>query len=381
MKPELLAVNTQYFNKLLTWKNINFSMVGDLYKVNGFDDYNKLVDINGVFSTFPFGEIVDRANKYKLPFKYKVLRKYVTPASCLTLDNLIEKRVKEIVDLGYTINVCWSGGIDSTTALVGFLKHAPHQQLRIIYTPYSVYENRDFHELLSKNFSHIEMLDISGDIYIQQKFDGVFVNGHGGDEHVGSLDESFYELLGPKVLDNWKDYFLSKNADVEFAENLFSESGKEIKSLLEARWYFYSRFKSQVFPISDNFFLSNQKDNRIENTIGFFDCFDFEAFMYYHPELLLEEAHEYKTHKRFLKKYIFDFDKNLNYYLNKEKTNSIQFVIYTKKKMIMLDYRWIALLSDSTRVSTPNLPFFSKLEYDRLYGDSLDYIFNEPDYV
>lgn len=381
MKPELLATNVQYFNKVLNWKNIDYTMVGDLFRIKGFDEYNKLIDINSAFSTYPFGEIVDRNKTTHQPLKFKVLRDWKKPTSCLTFDEIIERRVKEIVGYGKKINICWSGGIDSTTLLVGFLQHAPHDQLRVIYTPYSVYENRAFHELLENKFSNVELLDISGDVYIQHKFDGIFVNGHGGDEHVASLDKSFYEQLGPKVTSSWKDYFVDKNIDVEFAEKFFAESGKTISSILEARWYFYTRCKAQVFPVNDNFFLNNQLDNRVENTMGFFDCDEFESFMYFHPELLLENPNDYKSHKQFMKNYIYRFDGNPEYLNDKEKTNSLQFVIYTRKKLVMLDFRYVALLSDSTTVRTPNLPFFSKKEFENIYGNSLDYLFNEPNHV
>ena len=49
------------------------------------------------------------------------------------------------------INLCWSGGIDSTCMLTAFLKNTLHiDQLRVLYTPFSVYENRDFFNYLNK---------------------------------------------------------------------------------------------------------------------------------------------------------------------------------------------------------------------------------------
>jgi hypothetical protein len=215
-------------------------------------------------------------------------------------------------------------------------------------------------------------------------FDGLMLNGHGGDEFVSSLDDSFYEKVGGDGLyKSWKDYFREQNQDslIEFSENYFSNAGKPIETLLDARWWFYASSKSQVFQIADNFFLTNQKDTKIEDTIGFYDNYEFEAFMYFNPELIIENRHDYRTHKNFMKKYIFEFDKNENYFVNKSKSNSIQFAWYTLKKIIMRDMRWIARLSDSTIIKTPNLPFFSKKEFDSLYGDSLDYLFNEVDNV
>jgi hypothetical protein len=386
MKPELLAINPEYFHKILNWKNIKYDFVGNIFKVEGFNNYNQLLEINEIFSGYPFGEPVDRTNTIKSPFKYKVLRDWKIPTSCLSFDDVVKNRVYELVSTGKKINICWSGGIDSTCMLVGFLKHAPDlKQLRLLYSPFSSYENRAFLQLVHKDFPQLETLDISGDVYIQTHFDGILVNGHCGDEFVSSLDDSFYDKVGGDGLySSWKDYFRNQGKDnsfIEFCENHFSKAGKPIDTLLDARWWFYASTKSQVFQIADNIFLNNQQGAKAEDTVGFYDTYDFENFMYFNPQLIIEDRHNYKTHKNFMKKYIFEFDKNEDYFINKTKSNSIQFVWYTMKKTCMLDVRWIALLSDSTIVRTPNLPFFSKMEFDKLYSDSLDYLFNEPDHA
>lgn len=385
MPTELLATNPQYFSKILKWKNIPYEFVGNLYKVTGFNNYNRLIDTNSIFSTYPFGEIVDRTKTTNMPFKYKVLRDWKIPESCLSFEDLMFNQVMRHVCSNKKINLCWSGGIDSTAMLVAFLKHAPElSQLRVIYSPFSIYENREFITMLQKDYPEIELLDISGTVYLDTQFDGIFINGHGGDEFVGSLDDSFYDKVGGDGLYKpWKDYFQEQGKSdlIEFCENNFAKSGKSIETLIDARWWFYASNKSQVFQISDNIFLTNQKNNKIEDTIGFYDNYDFESYMYFNPHLIIEDRYDYRTHKKFMKKYIFDFDKNEDYFKNKSKSNSLQFAWYTYKKICMLDIRWVARLADSSIIKTPNLPFFSKKEFDSIYGNTLDYLFNEPDHV
>lgn len=385
MEPLLLAANPEYFHKILNWKNIKYEFVGNLFKVNGFVKHNKLTDINSIFSSYPFGEIVDRTNTVKAPFKYKVLREYKIPTVSMTFDDVIYNQVMKHVCTNKKINLCWSGGIDSTTMLVGFLKHAPNlSQIRILYSPFSEYENRYFLDLLRRDYPEVELLDISGNVYMDTNFDGILLNGHGGDEFLGSLDDSFYEKVGGDGLYRpWKDYFVDHghNELIEFSEEYFNLAGKPIETLLDARWWFYASCKSQVFQIADNIFLTNQTNSKVEDTIGFFDNIDFESYMFFNPQLIIENRHDYRTHKNFMKKYIFDFDKNDDYFVNKSKSNSVQFAWYTFKKICMLDMRWVARLSDSTVIRTPNLPFFSKKEFDSIYGNTLDYLFNEPDYV
>lgn len=386
MKPELLAINPQYFHKILNWKNVQYDFVGNLFKVNGFKDYNNLLDINSVFSSYPFGDLVDRTSTIKLPFKFKVLRDWKIPESCSSFDDLMHSQVMKHVCTNKKLNLCWSGGIDSTSMVVAFLKHAPDlKQLRVVYSPFSVYENREFLELLNRDYPEIEKLDISGDVYMDNHFDGILLNGHGGDEFVSSLDDSFYDKVGGDGLYKpWKDFFYKENKDnslIEFAENYFSKAGKPIETVLDARWWFYASSKSQVFQITDNVFLANQKNTSINDTVAFYDNIEFESYMYFNPHLIIEDRYNYKTHKNFMKKYIFEFDNNSDYFKNKAKSNSLQFAWYTLKKVCMLDLRWIAKLSDGSAISTPNLPFFSKREFEKIYGSDLDYLFNEPDYV
>jgi asparagine synthetase B (glutamine-hydrolysing) len=386
MKPELLAINPEYFHKILNWKNIEYEFVGNLFRVKGFTDYNRILDINSVFSSYPFGDLVDRTNSIKQPFKFKTLREWQVPESCLSFDDVMHNQVMHYVCTNKKLNICWSGGIDSTTMLVAFLKHAPDlTQIRVLYSPFSVYENRAFLELLQRDYPQVETLDISGNVYMDTHFDGILLNGHGGDEFVSSLDDSFYEKVGGDGLYRpWKDYFYEQNNDtkfIEFCENYFAKAGKPIESVLDARWWFYVSNKSQVFQITDNVFLANQKDANVTDTVAFYDNKDFEAYMYFNPQLIIEDRHDYKTHKNFMKRYIFEFDKNEDYFKNKAKSNSVQFAWYTMKKVCMLDLRWVARLSDGSTITTPNLPFFSKKEFEKLYGNSLDYLFNEPDYV
>jgi hypothetical protein len=382
VKPELLETNVQYFHRILDWKNIKYEFAGNLLKIEGFADYNNMVSINSVFSSYPFGELVDRTKSIKLPFKFKVLREWKVPTSFLPFDEVVKKRVDELLATNKKINICWSGGIDSTCMLVGFLKHAPNlDQIRVLYSPFSIYEHREFLELLHRDYPQVETLDISGTVYMDTHFDGIMVNGHCGDEFVSSLDESFYDkVTGDWLYQPWKDYFYNETKDsslVEFTENYFTKAGKPIENLLDARWFFYASNKSQVFQIADNAFRNNQKDALIEDTVGFYDTYDFEDFMYFNPHLIIEDRFNYKTHKNFMKRYIYQFDKNEDYFINKSKSNSTQFNWYTAKKICMLDARYIAKLSDSTIIKTPNLPFFSKKEFDRIYGNSLDYLFNE----
>jgi hypothetical protein len=155
--------------------------VGYLHKVKGFDHYNHLLTVNQVFSALPMHDIVDRTNLALGPVRFSPVRSWSVPQTPLDLDTALSNRVRDICDTDQKINIMWSGGIDSTAIVVSFLKYAPDiQQCRILYSPWSIYEHPDFFELL-QNYTNLELIDISGDFYLDMNLDGLFVSGNSGD--------------------------------------------------------------------------------------------------------------------------------------------------------------------------------------------------------
>lgn len=372
MKSPLLIINPEYFYKILDWKTQPYELVGNVAMLPGFDRYNHLIKLNSLFSTSPIGEPVDRTQHITGPFNFGIVRPWAKPRESLTFDEVMVKRINYYLNTGEKLNLCWSGGIDSTCFLAGFLQHTTNfDQLRVLYSPFSLYENREFFEHLQKNYPNLELVDISGDVYLETTFDGILVNGHGGDEFTASLDESFFDALGADGLHKpWRS-FVQDSALREFCEEYFALSGRSIDSVLEARWWFYSATKSQVF--AQRWQVTwNTPTSKLSS---FFDCQEFEDYMWHNTDKIIS-GNTYNTYKQFLKKYIYDFYPDTDYYLQTKKETSSQFIFYTRKKVTLLGQQWIAGLVDGTIIKTPNLPLLSKLEFDNKYGNSLDYLFN-----
>jgi len=379
--PLLIAINSEYFSKFLSWRQVNYQPVGELYKIQGFEQYNHLVDINSFFSSWPSGDIIDRTRSVDLPGNFWVSRPWVIPEKCSTLDQVMHDRVNFYVLQNQKLNLFWSGGIDSTAMVSAFLQHCTDvTQLRLIYTPFSLYENPDFFNFLEKHYPYLEKLDISGDVYLDTHFDGIMINGHGGDEYTASLDESFVEkLTGQEIFNPWKDYFVKQNAShdlIEFFEQYCSLSGRSINTVLEARWWYYAAAKSQIYVARDRSFVSNQSNAQSDHTSAFYDCLEFEGFMWHNIDKILTKSSDYSTYKKFLKEYTHHFFKNDDYFNTQKKVNSQQVNLYTRKKTELLDLRWLFKLSDGTEVRTKNLPLLSKKEFDQAHSSSLDYLFN-----
>lgn len=383
--PRIISLNDAFFKKLLTFKNVNFETVGGLLKFEKFKHYNFLVDINAVFSSHPRFHPVDRTGTVPMPMQWTSTRPWKIPTQPLTLDEAMFLRVKNLAALDKKINIFWSGGIDSTAIVTAFLKHHPKlDQVRIIYSPWSKYEHTEYLDFLKK-FPAVELVNTSDQRYLDLALDGIVVSGNSGDETHASLDQSFLDTHGIEILQkSWIDLFYKKNSNdefVNFCKEFFSQSGFEIKTVLEARWWFYASCKinsilhDQTIP----FLLSNKTSqsniSSVKDVYGFFDCDEYERYIYWNIPGIMPST-EYASWKQNLKDFCYNFDRLETWHKNKEKFHSRQMVEYMNKKITMNDSRYIMILDNSQKIQTPSLPFFSSLEFDQAYGNSLDHLFN-----
>ena len=369
MRPLLSLINPKYFYRILDWQHKPYELAGSLAKVQEFDHYNNLIDLNSIFSTFPAGDPVDRTETVTGPFAFAVQRPWQPAQAKQDFSEVIALRVNYYLNTGKKLNLCWSGGIDSTCLVAGFLQHTAHlDQLRILYSPWSVYENREFFEYLKTNYPALDMLDISGDVYLETVFDGIMINGHGGDEFTASLDESFFDTVGYQGLHQPWQSLITDPTLQEFCTEYFALAQRPIDTVLEARWWFYAATKSQIFAPRDSVFATNA------TTSAFFNCQEFEDYMWHNIDQVIDN-NNYISYKQFMKQYIYRFWPNDNYLKLARKVSSLQFVLYTRKKTELLGQQWIAYLSDGTAIRTPNLPLFSECEFKNTYGDSLEYLF------
>jgi hypothetical protein len=377
----IVDCDLRFATKILAWKNVSIEWVSNIFKAQSFDQHNWLVDVNSIFSSAPAGILFDRTCSTTSPFKLKIHRPWKIPKSTNTLAEAMQQRVHNLLCSQKTINLFWSGGIDSTAMVAAFLQHAScRKQLRIFYTPFSCYEHAEFFDLLKK-FDDLELVDLSGTAYMTQQFDGLFVTGDGGDELMASLDESFFLRHGRDLLDTaWKDFFYQTQANdqfIDFCQAYFSQSGREIHTVLQARWFFYAMCKTR-FQLSGKLDLFAHYDQfHPDQLLGFFDCDEYENYIYWNLDDIIPGT-QYHNWKQPLKQYCFDFDGLDNYYRTKQKQGSGQTHMYAAKNKVLHDRRSIFLLSDGTRVTTPSLPLFSRREWETKYGNTLDYLFNEP---
>jgi hypothetical protein len=379
-------INVAYSKQLLEYNGFKIlETVGSLHKVKGFYNYNQLLNINNIFSKKPAFDPVDRTDLAHGPVIFSKPRPWTAPTVEIDLKTAMQRRVTEICSTGKKINIFWSGGIDSTAIVTAFLQYAPdRKQCRIIYSPWSVYEHPDCFELL-KSFDDLELVDVSGEVYLEFDLDGLFVSGNAGDEIHASLDESFFAEHGYDFLRTpWKDFFYSKLPDhkfIEFCEQHFSAAGREIGSVLDARWWFYTSTKlTSILNNNDFVFLSSGSSwFDPDRLVGFFDCDHYEQFIYFNTDKIVL-SNNYATWKQFLKDFCCEFDGFENWRQNKTKFHSSQVYIYSRKKQLLNNQRYLMLFNNGQKVATKNLQFFSRREWDQI-KQNYQHVFRAPDSV
>jgi hypothetical protein len=386
LNSSLIQINHHYFKKLIDWKGYSAEpTVGNgLFKIQGYKSYNNLLSINEIFSKGPRPMPIDRTLNVNVPFKYTVRRPWKTPGPEISLEQALLQRVHSIITQWpqERINIFWSGGIDSTSVVNAFLINAPDlSQLRILYSPFSYYEHPEYMTFLKK-FPQVELVDLSGTVYLDTQFDGVFITGDSGDEMHASLDDSFFKAHGyDSLFTPWQDFFQKQNPDpafLNFCQHYFSSSGLPIHTVLEARWWFYANTKLNCVLFNKLPFWLDYPNFNFDRVLGFFDCEEYENHIAYNISSVIANEN-YNTWKQPLKNYCYNFDGCEQWRTTKAKVHSGQLTTYINKKTALKQLQWIAILEDGTRIHTPNLPWLSKIEFDRKYGTTLDYLWNLPD--
>jgi len=374
---KLIAWQDQCLPQILNSKGLLDGIEGSLPYIKGFNQYNNLLKLNSVFSSHPRFMLVDRTLSTKLPFNYYIPREWTAPTQQWSLDHAMEQRVYKLLEKSQKVNLLWSGGIDSTALVTAFIKHASnHAQIRILYSPWSTYEHPQYIDFL-KNFNEIELVDISGDRYMNWDFDGIFVTGDGGDESLASMDESFIDIHGIEKLHSpWESFVYSKSNNselVDFCQQHFKLANRPIETVLHARWWFYTICKSRSILSSKSVMLFDRSKFNINELQGFYDCNEFENYTYWDLENAIIGS-TYLSWKQPLKEYAYKFDSLETWYTTVKKHHSSQTIQYWNKKLALTDNRWIAIDTNGIRSSTPSLPVLTIKEFNE--HTDLDWAFN-----
>ena len=270
------------------------------------------------------------------------------------LFDAVDRRGKYLLDKAYKdfkhIYLLWSGGIDSTAAFVSFLKNISEEQKKMFHVVMSkraIDEYKLFFEKYISGKFDIVLTNKENyvDVYKMALSNGYTITGDCGDQLYGS--HIMHTL--PFWFMDYRDYLKTEIYPNENIDNLigqfeetFNSYGLNIKRVHDFVWWMNFSCKWDVVANS----LKHLTQTNGENEIAFFDYKNFEIYAVNIPHDI--HVTEYRDYKKDMKKYIYDFTGDEEYYKTKMKVgssksnhsatkNAIFTILTENKKLISYD--------------------------------------------
>jgi len=247
-----------------------------------------------------------------------------------TFEELVNRRAVELWDIGKPVRLWWSGGIDSTCALVSLLKtRRLNTSLTVYLSTNSVQENPRFYDLLVNKKVNLQWHSHENYIYDNiELWDGqsINVNGNGGDELFLAISSTMSMEEFFKIKDSdWIN--IIKDSDMlNVIEKYIDISPYKPKTCWELLWWLARSIDDLSTRYHSPRFLKDPSVYDLEHS--FFYTSYFEKWALSNP--YVGHNGDYGTYKWPLKKYIYDYDKNEEYLNTKQKESSFPSV-YNKQ--------------------------------------------------
>jgi len=256
----------------------------------------------------------------------------VDPKFNKTFKDICLETAEDIVKLadGKTINISWSGGLDSTAVFFSLLEVAGPSKLKVFCNYNSIIESGSLFDTYIKG-NNIEY-SLTTPIVSPKFGDGLIVTGMLGDQLYGR-----YQSLTPDQFSMpWQDFI--SNKQVELIEQVLPNwPGFELHTVPDFLSFVELNCKWQMARTNRMRNIDKDVASRIINFYGYVD-FQKWSLGNYEPKFLNADPKTYKySTKLFLKNYM----KSDSYPMNK--------IIQTSHYHI-LDKQWVMLLEDGTNL-------------------------------
>lgn len=321
-----------------------------------------------------------RMGTFNNPYNAKSSPLYAMPALRnidVKLADLYDERAIEIFKNAKIQNkkicIMWSGGIDSTSILVSFLKNlspSDHEILTVILTTTSIIENFNFYsKFISEKLNCLNYLDVEmTDDFLNKH---IVIHGDPGDclfgpsmpmyrsfiangthntrwkDHLPKMKEELNKIAGTVMPHkNFGDWYVDK-----ITNNLIdSKQDTYVSSISDWWWWAYFNFRWEFSCQRPFFYLRNFScvhsisqhniNEFAKNT--FFNTEKFQLWSYSNLKSLV--GGDVRNHKKEIKEYIFHFDQDENFQKNKDKVGTFTPISYIRSKIITpfyYDKNWV----------------------------------------
>jgi hypothetical protein len=281
-------------------------------------------------------------------FNFKVASERISEIRTekVSFDDCLEKRIQEIESKNKPVYVFWSGGVDSTAALVSILKFGSSdlkKRTTVLFNCYSIKEYPDFFPLIAANFKMESSFErLSG--FVEK---GILVTGELGDQIFGSDiifdlvpqfgEESLfdpYQNVLPKLFKNRAGDEKGIEVFRKF-ENIVNEAPFPIKSAFDFLWWW--NFSQKWQHVKYRFLLIddwNSPKAAVENVFHFYDSPLFQSWSLQNHDLKISK--KLISYKQIVKDFIVKETRHSSY-LTKMKMGSLGYVWFGKKAHFAVD--------------------------------------------
>lgn len=317
----------------------------DLHNPPSFD-VAAYLSISKLVGRLTCQNICDRTGYVNTPYKFK--RFIPIPAlpsetNALSFSDLCDDRAHELIkyssDIGKPLLVMWSGGIDSTTLLTALIKTKSLDNIIVGMSVHSIRENPNFY------YKHIrgKIKTIPSNTALSKiKNDMILVTGEGADQLFGTdiykkinVNIGLGVMMEPYSKSNITSFLRLVNMTDAEADKWFFVLDDQIKhtQLCEIKtfkdfWWWYNFCYKWQFVFFRTLIMADQigreyitKDWINTNFKQFFMTNAFQRWSMLNPNLKTVDT--WTSYKLEAKKYIFEFDKNQDYFDNKVKMSSM----------------------------------------------------------
>lgn len=286
--------------------------------------------------------LIDRTETLATGLSFHILdplQPNLCSTSSLGFDELCLQRAVSIIETfpQRTLRVLWSGGIDSTVALVSLLrclaKKDELSRLKVLLSAESVAEfSSFFHQVIQDK---IEYRWINTTLYDAIDPDEVNITGEHGDQLFGS-DKLKYAILTQEAFrpyDTVLPYLISRKlgtdrytqAILKYMTPQWQQAPIKIKTLYDVMWWINFSMKWQTVTMRLAHALQDKPMTLGENLVHFFRSRKFEQWSITHHEHKI--INTWQTYKYVAKEFIYRYYPDEHYRRQKEKEQSLKAVM------------------------------------------------------
>ena len=328
--------------KFETDKLVHCNEITDLKSKKDFEIYLSLCHAYNDFNSC----LIDRTQTFEMPLKFQIRYPILMLQSNIqTYSDACDSRALEIIKLAedkdLPIYFFWSGGVDSTVILTSFLSNGTtdqHDRFIVFLTQSSIKENPNFF----KNFI-LGKLKYESPVNFLKTFSkqkAIFVHGECQDQMYatpGTKMNLSLELEDDATTSNLAKYIFrypNEESSIIYCQeyiHILKTSALSVGVILEKvcdfSWWRSFCFGIQHTDVRSLQLLNLKEDDQVDvellnqNIITFFMSQKFDQFIMQRVQNN-KDISILKEYKKEAKEYIFAFDKDFDYFKNKNKIAS-----------------------------------------------------------